>query len=301
LVEAARELLDEGRTLIEPLQEAQFTGPIFVGLVEVALMQSALDEASSLAAEGVERLRRTEDHYYVAEVLAMAARAEAERAETARARRDQAVAERAATAAARYSETLRELAGATGDGDTYGGWIAAAAAVGAAEARRASSGADPAAWGTAVAASQTASPWLLAYARFRLGEALLAGHGSRRDAETALSTAFACAGQLSATPLVGWIEAVARRARISLEASAAPAGPSDDAEPVPAPDDLGLTTREREVLTLVAEGYTNRRIAERLFISESTAGVHVSNILGKLGVASRTEAAAVAARLGIGA
>jgi DNA-binding NarL/FixJ family response regulator len=62
---------------------------------------------------------------------------------------------------------------------------------------------------------------------------------------------------------------------------------------------LGLTSREREVLALVAEGYTNRRIAETLFISESTAGVHVSNILGKLGVATRTEAATTATRLGL--
>ena len=68
---------------------------------------------------------------------------------------------------------------------------------------------------------------------------------------------------------------------------------------VPVPDDLALTTREREVLALVVEGYTNRRIAETLFISESTAGVHVSNILGKLGVATRTEAATVATRLGL--
>jgi DNA-binding NarL/FixJ family response regulator len=57
--------------------------------------------------------------------------------------------------------------------------------------------------------------------------------------------------------------------------------------------------REREVLALVAERYTNRRIADSLFISESTAGVHVSNILGKLGVGSRTKAAAVAVRLGL--
>ena len=67
------------------------------------------------------------------------------------------------------------------------------------------------------------------------------------------------------------------------------------------PDDFELTTREREVLRLVAAGYTNRRIGETLFISESTAGVHVSNILGKLGVTTRTEAAAVAARLGLDA
>ena len=64
-------------------------------------------------------------------------------------------------------------------------------------------------------------------------------------------------------------------------------------------DPFGLTSREREVLALVAEGYTNRRIAETLFISESTAGVHVSHILGKLGVETRTEAATIAVRLGL--
>jgi DNA-binding NarL/FixJ family response regulator len=64
-------------------------------------------------------------------------------------------------------------------------------------------------------------------------------------------------------------------------------------------DPFGLTPREREVLALVADGRTNRQIAERLFISDSTAGVHVSNILGKLGVGTRTEAATVAARLGL--
>ena len=64
-------------------------------------------------------------------------------------------------------------------------------------------------------------------------------------------------------------------------------------------DRLGLTRRELEVLPLVAAGHTNKRIAELLFISENTAGVHVSNILGKLGVATRTEAAAIAARLGL--
>jgi DNA-binding CsgD family transcriptional regulator len=62
---------------------------------------------------------------------------------------------------------------------------------------------------------------------------------------------------------------------------------------------LGLTVREREVLALVALGRTNRQIADALFISENTAGVHVSNILGKLGVKGRGEAAAVAYRLGI--
>ena len=62
---------------------------------------------------------------------------------------------------------------------------------------------------------------------------------------------------------------------------------------------FALTPREREVLALVADGRTNRQIAEALFISEKTASVHVSNILAKLGVTNRAEAAAVAHRVGL--
>ncbi|WP_143220629.1 response regulator transcription factor, partial [Actinomadura sp. CNU-125] len=57
-----------------------------------------------------------------------------------------------------------------------------------------------------------------------------------------------------------------------------------------------LTAREREVLKLVAEGRNNREIAGELFISPKTASVHVSNILAKLDVTSRTQAAAIALR-----
>ena len=67
----------------------------------------------------------------------------------------------------------------------------------------------------------------------------------------------------------------------------------------PAVESLGLTARELEVLALVAEGRSNRQVADALFISAKTASVHVSNILAKLGVASRVEAAAVAHRLGL--
>jgi DNA-binding CsgD family transcriptional regulator len=75
----------------------------------------------------------------------------------------------------------------------------------------------------------------------------------------------------------------------------APAGP-------PSPDPLarfGLTEREREVLSLLAAGRSNPEIGQVLFISTKTASVHVSNILAKLGVSGRVEAAAVAHRLGI--
>ena len=71
------------------------------------------------------------------------------------------------------------------------------------------------------------------------------------------------------------------------------------AAPVARTDTFGLSRREREVLAIIAEGRTNREIGERLFISQKTVGVHVGNILAKLGVSGRVEAAAVAIRLGL--
>ena len=60
-----------------------------------------------------------------------------------------------------------------------------------------------------------------------------------------------------------------------------------------------MTPREREVLILLAKGLTNRQIAERLVVSEHTVHRHVTNILRKLDVPSRTAAAAQAVRAGL--
>ncbi|MGW7218058.1 helix-turn-helix domain-containing protein, partial [Streptomyces collinus] len=104
----------------------------------------------------------------------------------------------------------------------------------------------------------------------------------------------AAARHLGARPLADAATALGRRARLPLAPAARPGpAPADPAEA------LGLTHRERDVLRLVAAGHTNRRIAQELFISPKTASVHVSNILGKLGVSGRGEAAAVAHRLGL--
>ncbi len=65
------------------------------------------------------------------------------------------------------------------------------------------------------------------------------------------------------------------------------------------PDSDLLTSREMEVLHLVAEGYPNKSIAHELGISEHTAKFHVGSLLGKLGAASRTEAVTIATRRGI--
>jgi len=82
------------------------------------------------------------------------------------------------------------------------------------------------------------------------------------------------------------------------QASHAPAG-GGGAPTGPGRDTFGLSRRELEVLALIAQGRTNREIGDRLFISQKTVGVHVGNILAKLGVSGRVEAAAVAIRLGL--
>ena len=132
-----------------------------------------------------------------------------------------------------------------------------------------------------------------AYARFRQTEAMLGIHGDRQEIAALLRAVHATSTSVGARPLATDVEALARRARISLvdDAGATPAGH--------APDPWNLTGREREVLGLLAIGLTNREIGERLFVTEKTASVHVSNILGKLGVHGRGAAAAIAVRLGV--
>ena len=126
-------------------------------------------------------------------------------------------------------------------------------------------------------------------ARCRLAEALLA-QDRRDEARAPLRAAAAVARKLGAAPLERYVVDLARRARIDL----------DDHPPVDETGDgLGLTPRETEVLTLLADGRSNPEIAEQLFISPKTASVHVSNILRKLEVDSRGEAAALAHRRGL--
>ena len=94
-------------------------------------------------------------------------------------------------------------------------------------------------------------------------------------------------------PLLAEVDALIRRARLppgggsaTTPHTDAPGGAEAAAE-TEAPDPFGLTPREREVLGLVADGCSNNQIAQQLFISRATASVHVSNILSKLGVATR--------------
>ncbi|MFG1608365.1 AAA family ATPase [Actinoplanes sp. NPDC049265] len=145
---------------------------------------------------------------------------------------------------------------------------------------------EPAHWREAVAEwRDDGQRYPLAAALLRLAEAE-AGAGDRAEAGVAIEEAAEIAGALGAAPLLARAETLAQRLGLR---SSAPAQPATEI----------LTAREREVLQLVAEGQSNGRIAERLYISPKTASVHVSRIIAKLNVANRVEAAAVAHRLGL--
>jgi DNA-binding CsgD family transcriptional regulator len=159
----------------------------------------------------------------------------------------------------------------------------------AAELERLAGRAVPELWQVAADAFvETGHVYELARTRWRLAEALVSV--DRRDeAAVELRAAHEVAVQLSATPLRTAVEALARRARLDIGAPGTR----------PAEVATVFTPREAEVLTLMAQGRTNKQIGAALFISEKTASVHVSNILGKLAAGSRTEAVAVAAERGL--
>ncbi|WP_433461772.1 helix-turn-helix domain-containing protein [Spirillospora sp. CA-128828] len=102
-----------------------------------------------------------------------------------------------------------------------------------------------------------------------------------------MTEAASIATDLGAQPLLTEIERLAKRSRLPANATTTPDRPDTPA---------GLTNRELEVLELLTAGLSNRQIGERLFISAKTAGVHVSNILAKLMVTTRLEAATWAHR-----
>jgi DNA-binding CsgD family transcriptional regulator len=141
-------------------------------------------------------------------------------------------------------------------------------------------------WAAATEACRAlGEPYLLAYALLRQADSAC-GRDDREAAAAPLEEALRLASGLGATPLLDAARSLARRARIRV----------DDGEPESDGDPFGLTEREREVLDLLADGCSNPQIAAALFISRKTASAHVSNIIAKLGVTSRGEAAAVAHR-----
>jgi len=239
-------------------------------------------------------LARTADHDDLAlhlELTAHAVSIEADAFDTARltGRRTDPAAARAAAidlASAADAMTARIVAA----GGRLSPVLALLGAVAQAHLSRIPGPGNPELWAR-IADDDLADPYLIGCARYQQAAALLASRGSRQQAAMALRAADTIAGDLRAAPLHAEIKALARAARIDL------AGPDVTPEPEPDHTGAGLTPREREVLGLLGNGLSNADIARNLYISEKTASVHVSNILRKLGVTSRVQAAAAAAKL----
>ncbi len=162
------------------------------------------------------------------------------------------------------------------------------------------SGTDVAAWRAAVEASAatTAPGFLAPYALLRQAEAELAA-ADRQSARVSLQGALDMAESGGVHAVRDRVVRVASAAGLPLDGVGGGAGlvapesgvAGSAASDADAAATAELTSRERQVLELIAEGLSNRQIGERLFISGKTASVHVSAILRKLGAATRTEAA----------
>lgn len=295
-LETARGYLEIARSEAGSIADAQFVIDLHTFGTEIAVWDGDPSAALVIAVEGFDRVVEMDDAVILGQLAIPALHAAADLAVRARTARDASGVEVAVEAARDVLDRFRASTARLAQPDALAaheiGWRMALCT---AELARATGHDGPANW-QAVRPALTArpAPFLEAYVLWREAEAH-AGIGEINAAAEPLRAAHSIGVAIGAPLLVAGIESLGRRLRVDLTTGVAPVVPA----PIALPDPFGLTGREREVLALVAEGYTNRRIAESLFISESTAGVHVSNILGKLGVASRTEAAAVAVRLGL--
>ncbi|MBV9793587.1 MAG: AAA family ATPase [Actinobacteria bacterium] len=312
--DAATKLRD-ARRVVGGSADLQFTQPLFWVEAMIALGRGDLAGARQAVTAGLDGPVLSWAARYAWPLVWLGLRVEADEATRSRDRRE----DWPAASAARCAELAGIAAQLPTPAPPSRGYQAMAAAeqarageaAGAGGAGGTGGGAGAgvtAAWAGAVAAWRVAEePFPLSYALLRQAEAATEG-GDRELAGAAVQEAFELASRIGAAPIAAEAEALRQRARLGREAAgtatggSAPVGSARPGDVGAEADELarfGLTEREREVLRLLAAGRSNPEIAQALFISAKTASVHVSNILAKLGVGGRVEAAAVAHRLGI--
>jgi len=290
--ERAEALLDEAWEQMQHTGSLQLIGLALAWKITLYLWQGQLERAGRLAQEGVQRACEAEGQLiYTAELYWLAARVQADRALRARTVGDRFEAGKVTREAEAVAAKLRQaIAGYAGDGAPPE--ALAFELLVRAELGRASGEVIAGSWRAAVEAFDALrQASRAAYAEMRQAEAMALSGATPRSVAEPLQRAHAVAVDCGIAPFRAEVEELARRARVDLPDQQASA--RGDAER------LGLTEREAEVLTLLAEGRTNRQIGQELFITEKTASVHVSRILMKLGVSNRAQAAAAAHRVGL--
>jgi ATP/maltotriose-dependent transcriptional regulator MalT len=293
--ERTRQLLEGVGAFVESSDEPQFIGVAAALAAELERRAGDLDAARRAVDEGLDRIEYcSEDVARVSLVSVTGVRVEADAALRAR---DLADPDAEHLAMRRVEDLLLRVDACAADGRPV---EQANHLIAEADAARALGREDPALYAAAAEAWIALDrPYAAADARSRQAEAELAA-GERDAAATTSAIALEAAQAIGAHWLAAEVEGFAARARLRLAAhdDADVAAGQDDEGAGPA-DPFGLTPRERQVLELLADGRTNREIGQTLFMAEKTASVHVSRILAKLDVRSRTEAAAVAHRLGL--
>ncbi len=275
-------------------------GPGFIDRArEVAQRAAEVALWAGRPADGLADVRESLARHQAAEwtiqcgwLLVIGMRACADLAGQARAIRDEPATQAAVDAADDLAAWVNRMSGIPFTDHPYVATIPAERASWNAERSRLTGPAEPAAWQTAAEAwADLGCLHRAAYAAWRHAEArLLAGERPAAVSDTLRSAATRAAGHV---PLLAAIRALADRARIPLETVSPSVESPAKAEP------YGLTERELLVLRLLATGRSNSEIGAALFISRKTASVHVSNILRKLGVSNRAQAAALADRAGL--
>ncbi len=293
-LEIGRGQFDDARMHLDAAEETlrpdRGLGSFDVVAAELALWEHRWAAAEAAVRDGLRQANVRQAAQLRVWFCAIGLRAHAELAALARARRDTDANRGWLARAGELIVVARRAAEeASAITPNAGGWLALAEA----EYERVRGSNPPELWSEAAAAwDRLERPPLAAYSRWREAEALVAAGASRTEASVPLREAHAVAAGLKAKPLLHELELLAERARLDLAPPEASLPEGESLEKT-----LGLTPREAEVLTLVAGGYTNREIADKLVISVKTASVHVSHILRKLDVPNRREAAAVAHRL----
>jgi len=292
-LEAARVDLDGMERPAHESTEPQFVGAYGWMRAELERRSGNIDRARAAVDDALDQIEYcSDDITRIAGVAGVGMRVEADAATLARDRRDADEEQIALTRAQGQLDRLR----LTGEA---GGPVERAELIcGEAEYSRAAGDDDPALWAAAAETwGELSRPYRRIYSRWREAEALVRAD-DRTAAASVASEALRAARELGSDWLAADLESLAARARLRLLGPAEPAaGATEPAEPGDEP--FGLTPRERQVLALVAGGATNREIGLELHMAEKTASVHVSRILAKLDVRSRTEAAAVAVRQGL--
>jgi DNA-binding CsgD family transcriptional regulator/Flp pilus assembly protein TadD len=295
----AEDLVAQARCLVEDFGAPDaWRRELFEVEAELLLWLGRAEDGLASAESGLALVARGDETRFAGALVALAARAIADLAEAARGRQQHQELRERLNAAAGLRRRAQTMSPSPLQGpdhpllEGHGNELTITAELMRAEAT------DGAADVWAAAADSWTSigrPFPAGYASWREAEALVVAKHAGQRPVAATRRAHALAEGLGAARLASEVELVAQWGRIDLVGEVdAPLSDTEEA-------DFGLTRREEEVVQALMAGETNREIADSLFISVKTASVHVSNILRKLGVNSREEAARIAHRHQLGA